>query len=277
MTNPLGRLGRNLGQRLRLLRIALTRRYLYNDLTAMVKEHGFELREVRANTHPLRFAAPLLGGTAALPDFAGTLGPADKFALADTFAWNSEPTVSEFLGELVLRLGLRTVVELGCFVGWTSAHLALALQAGGPGGRLVCVDANARFLAAARSNLAQRGLADGVEFVHGYSLDDAVLASLPARADLVFIDTSHTYEPTRREIAAYTPRLSERGMIALHDSLQAHGVRRALLEQWDRFETLTFATEDGNGLTVLRPRPVNGGDRWHETASATARTDGKTS
>jgi predicted O-methyltransferase YrrM len=253
MINPLRRLSQNLGPRLRLLRIALTRRYLYHDLTAMVKAHGYEMLEVRANTHPLRFAAPLLGGPP-LPDFAGTLGPAGKFTLADAFAWNSEPSVSEFLGELVIRMGLRTVVELGCFVGWTSAHFALALRAGGPGGRLVCVDANPRFLGAARENLTRRGLADGAEFIQGFSLDEAVLAALPARIDLVFIDTSHVYEPTMREIATYAPRLSERGVLVLHDSIGQHGVRQALFEVWDQFETLTFATEFGNGLTVLRPR-----------------------
>jgi predicted O-methyltransferase YrrM len=245
-------LASNLGPRLRLLRTAFTRRFIWPDLTAMVKAHGFELREIRANVHPLRFAAPLFGAVGPGPDYARTLGPAEKFQLAGSHAWNSEPSVSEFLGDLAFLQRARVVVELGCYVGWTSAHLALGLKASG--GRLWCLDYDARFLAAAQNNLMERGLADQANFIKGMSLDPQVLAALPAKIDLLFIDTSHEYEDTIREIAAYEPRLAPGGMIALHDSLSQNGVRRAVLDVWDRFETLTFATEFGNGVTVLKPR-----------------------
>lgn len=249
-------LASNLLPRLRLLRTALARRFIWRDLTAMVQAHGFEQRDIRANVHPLRFAAALLGGPAAPPpDFARALGRGADFALAGTYAWNSEPSVSEFLGELAFRSRARAVVELGCYVGWTSAHLALGLQAAGAGGRLWCVDFDERFLGAARDNLARRGLAAGVTFHRGLSLDAATLAALPPAIDLLFIDTSHEYEDTLREIAAYTPRLAPGGFIVLHDSISQNGVRRAVLDVWERFDTLTFATEAGNGVTVLRPRP----------------------
>lgn len=241
----------NLRPRLRLLRTAFTRRYIWTDLTAMVKAHGYELREIRANVHPLEFAASLPAPDQPAPDFS-VLGPAQSFALADTFAWNSEPSVSAFLGELAFRMRPAVVVELGCFVGWTSAHLALGLRASGGNGRLWCLDSDRRFLDAARANLSRYSLSADTRFVEGMSLDEHVLSALPASIDLLFIDTSHAYEPTLAELAAYGPRMSPGGLIVLHDSISQDGVRRALHEQWDRFATLTFATEFGNGVTVLR-------------------------
>ena len=243
----------NLLDRFRLLRTAFTRRYIWTDLTAMVKAHGYELREIRANVHPLHFAALLPARHTPSPDFT-VLGPSQAFALAETYAWNSEPSVSAFLGELAFRLSAPVVVELGCFVGWTSAHFALGLRAAGHGGQLWCVDYDRRFLDAARSNLTRHSLAEPVQFLEGLSLDPHILAALPPLIDLLFIDTSHAYEPTLAELAAYAPRLSPGGLIVLHDSISQDGVRRALHEQWHRFDTLTFATEFGNGLTVLRAR-----------------------
>jgi predicted O-methyltransferase YrrM len=244
----------NLQQRLRLLQIACTRRYIWTDLTAMVMAHGFELRDVRANLHPLRFARNIPGLTSqsAVPVFAERLGKAAAFELADSFAWNSEPSVSEFLGELVFRRRARTIVELGCFVGWTSAHLALGMQVSGADGRLWCIDTDERFLSAARRNLERRQLASNVTFVCGRSLDASVLSALPTSIDLVFIDTSHEYQDTLEEISAYAARLASGGCIALHDTISQDGCRRALRDCWSDFATLTFATEFGNGLTVLQ-------------------------
>jgi len=244
----------NLGQRLRLLRTTLTRRFIWHDLTAMVKSHGYELREIRANTHPFRFARQFVGHGDATPppDFAQRIGSPNQFELASSHAWNSEPSVSEFLGELAFYQRANNVVELGCYVGWTSAHIALGLQAAGNGGQLWCLDYDARFLDAARSNLTRLGLNGSVKFVKGLSLESATLAALPKTIDLLFIDTSHEYRDTLNEIAAYLPKLAPGGLIVLHDSISQDGVRRAVFDRWPDFETLTFATEFGNGLTVMR-------------------------
>jgi predicted O-methyltransferase YrrM len=252
MPQLFNRFANNLGPRLRLIRTALTRRYVWTDLIDMVKANGFELREIRANVQPFAFAAPMMTGIVPPPDFRRQLGSADGFALSGMPEWNSEPSVSEFLGELAFRLRPRTIVEIGCFVGWTSAHFALGLRAAGTSGRLWCVDSDPRFLAAARDNLSRHGVGSNVEFVNGFSLDPAVLNTLPGEIDLLFIDASHDYDETKRELAVYVPRLSPGGMVALHDSVSWNGVRRAVLDVWDQFETLTFATEFGNGVTVFK-------------------------
>jgi len=241
----------NIANRLRVLRTILTRRRIWPDLAAMIQINHFEIRQIRANKTPLEFAAALSGTQTPALDFAAILGPVNSFERLDTPKWASESGVSEFLGELVFRLRARAVVELGCFIGWTSAHLALGLREAGVNGKLWCVDGEARFLDIARANLNRLGLDQQVEFLCGHSTDDALLANLPTAIDVVFIDTGHDYQSTQREIATYAQRLKPGGYMVLHDSISHPGVRRAIEEVWDRFHSLTFATERSDGVTVL--------------------------
>jgi cephalosporin hydroxylase len=53
-------------------------------------------------------------------------------------------------------------------------------------------------------------------FLCGNDLDEEILAGLPARADVVFIDTAHTYDQTLAELRAYAPRA--RRLVLLHDT-----------------------------------------------------------
>jgi predicted O-methyltransferase YrrM len=213
------------------------------------KDH--RITDIRANANPLTFVEALVGNKIPIPNFAETLGMTNNFERLGTPKWSSESSVSEFLGELVFRLHARTVVELGCFIGWTSAHLALGLREAGMKGKLWCVDSEARFLEDARANLARLELDQLVTFLCGQSTDEALLANLPSVIDVVFIDTGHSYETTRKEIVTYAQRLNPGGCIILHDSIGFPGVRRAVAEVWDQFHSLTFATERSNGVTVL--------------------------
>jgi len=247
----------NIKPRLQLLRAALCRRFIYPDVLAIAREYGVEYGDIRADTEPIGFARSLAAGAAAPPpDFAALIEPAGRFTPEGAPSrFNSEPSVGRFLGQLVFFSRARTVVELGSFVGWASAHMALALRAAGLGGRLYCVDYMQEYLDLTMANLKRHGLGDLVTPVRGLSLEPAVLAALPAAAiDVIFLDTSHSYPATRDEILAYSPRLSPGGFLVLHDSVNASGVRRSILETSGRFSALTFATEEGNGVTVLRPR-----------------------
>jgi predicted O-methyltransferase YrrM len=165
-------------------------------------------------------------------------------------SFNSEPSVVRFLGQLVYYKRARTIIELGCFVGWATAHMALALQAR-DGGRIHCVDPSQEYLDVMKTNLRRHGLHALVAPVRGFSLDQAVLAELPLMADVIFLDTCHAYPVTRDEILTYAPRLAPGGCFVLHDSISAPGVRRSLQEIASRFRVHTFATEQSNGVTVL--------------------------
>jgi predicted O-methyltransferase YrrM len=112
------------------------------------------------------------------------------------------------------------------------------------------VDPSHKYLDTMLSNLQRHGLEGFVKPVQGFSEDKEVLAALPEQADIIFIDTGHNYPQTLREVGLYAPRLAPRGLIVLHDSMSAPGVRKSLLEV-KGFRKMTFGTERSNGVTVL--------------------------
>jgi predicted O-methyltransferase YrrM len=246
----------NVAPRLRLLHTALFRRFIYPDVVKVAEEYGLSYRDIPANIEPFVFVRSLLmGNTAPPPDFAALIGPpADFTPPGAPFIFNSEPSVGRFLGQLTYYLKAQSVVELGCFVGWSSAHVALSLKACNHGGRIFCVDHMQGYLDVAMANLERHGLGGLAKPICGRSLDADVMAALPEKSDIVFIDTSHAYPATRDEILAYAPRLAPAGCLVLHDSINASGVRRSVQEVADRFNVMTFATEQSNGVTVLQPR-----------------------
>lgn len=52
--------------------------------------------------------------------------------------------------------------------------------------------------------------------------DLEVVDRLPDRVDIVFIDTSHTYEQTKAELELYVGKIKSGGMIVLHDTELEH-------------------------------------------------------
>ncbi len=244
----------NLSTRLRLLRIALTKRFVYGDLAAIMRDHGMSITDVCGDTEPFSLLAKLSPDRQPLLEFpAFDPAPFNRTDAAYTDGWSSEPSVSQFLGRLVHAKRARTVIELGCFTGWSTVHMAHALRQTGSG-HIHYLDYDQRFLDQTAGNLRRLGLADLATPLQGMSTSPEVLRRLPAEADVVFIDTSHEYQPTLEEIALYRARLAPGGCLVLHDSLSAPGVRRAVRESLDRFHVHTFATERSNGLTVLLPR-----------------------
>ncbi|HVW19736.1 MAG TPA: class I SAM-dependent methyltransferase [Opitutaceae bacterium] len=246
-------LSSNLLPRLRLLRIALTRRFIYPEITEMAAAYGLDYTDVPGDLQPFALVRAIEGGLP--PVDLGKIEPVEAFTPSDAPAqFNSEPSVARFLGELAFRRRARTVIELGCFVGWTTAHLAMGIQAHG-GGRVVALDPCQQYLDTMMANLRRNGGLDSlVTPVRGMSLDPGALAALPPQADLIFLDTSHAYPATRDEILAYAGRLTPGGCFVLHDSVNASGVRRSIAEVAGRFRVHTFATERSNGVTVLLPR-----------------------
>ena len=91
-------------------------------------------------------------------------------------------------------------------------------------------------LARARSNLEELGLDDKVTLLQG--LGEEYLDGTDASFDLIYIDTSHDYETTRRSIAAAVPRVAVGGMIGGDDFSDegAWGVARAVRGCFEQFE-----------------------------------------
>lgn len=246
----------NLGIRGRLLRTALTKRFVYNDIIELAVAYGhLPITDVEANHEPIAFLRKMSGeNPTLLPDFSEIAPSRIRSHASAPSTWSSEKNAAEFVGRFAAILRARTVCEIGCFIGYTTVHIATALRAAGTGARLYYVDLDPRHLATATANLKQFGLDSFGTAVLGGSCDTDTLSRMPTLIDLVFIDTTHSYNDTVAEIAAYGPRLSPQGCLVLHDSIRYPGVRQAISEVRDRFDVFTFATELGNGISVLTHR-----------------------
>jgi predicted O-methyltransferase YrrM len=138
-------------------------------------------------------------------------------------------------------------VEVGCWLGRSTAFLAAALAAAGKPFRLDCVDtfrgspgeeAHASVVAAAggsireqfEANLSAAGLLGLINVVE---CDSAEAASRYAEGslDFVFLDAAHDHDSVRRDILAWRPRVRPGGVLAGDDySSDWPGVVRAVNE-----------------------------------------------
>jgi predicted O-methyltransferase YrrM len=108
---------------------------------------------------------------------------------------------------LVEALDARHVIELGTRSGVSTIAWLYALAA--TNGRLTSVDIDPR---------PDIGDWPHWGFVQGDDLDPAVVSALDP-ADIVFIDTSHVYEHTARELRVYRHLLKPGGLIVCHDTM----------------------------------------------------------
>ena len=87
-------------------------------------------------------------------------------------------------------------------------------------------------------------------FIVGDDVDPAVRAQLPETADLMFIDTSHTYEQTVAELGIVLDYQPAR--VVMHDVNQPQ-VRKAVDEFCARTGWRIVGYEEPYGLTTLEP------------------------
>ena len=166
--------------------------------------------------------------------------------------WTAEPEVSLFIGRLIFGMNATVAVEIGTFMGATSAYIARAFSCMTPNSRkLYSVDISDEFVRVAEQHLRALGLTNYVHLITGKSLDETTLEAIP-EADVIFIDSSHDYATTCAEIDVYSKKLRNLGILVLHDSIQWPGVRNALAHYSQQFQVFSFATSRGNGLSVLR-------------------------
>lgn len=107
---------------------------------------------------------------------------------------------------LVRGLNAQHVIELGTRTGVSTIAWLYALEK--TGGRLTSVDLDTR---------PQIGDYEHWSFIQGDDCDPLVLEQLEP-ADIVFIDSSHHYGHTLRELAIYRWLVKPGGVICLHDT-----------------------------------------------------------
>ena len=160
---------------------------------------------------------------------------------------------------LVDVLRPRTVVELGVWTGFSFLTFCDAVAVSGLDTRCIGIDtwegdAHAGVLSpdvaeivAARADR----YGDRAELVRT-SFDAAAPRFSPGSIDLLHVDGLHTYEAVRHDVDTWLGRLSERGVLVLHDSAvtdRDFGVGRVVDEL--RMEHPVFTFAHGHGLAVV--------------------------
>jgi predicted O-methyltransferase YrrM len=100
----------------------------------------------------------------------------------------SAPEQGQLMGLLVELMGARRVLEIGCFTGYGTLAMALALP---PGGRILTLDVNPDWVELGRRAWREAGVEDRIEVRFGLaeaSLDQLIEAGGAASFDLAFID-----------------------------------------------------------------------------------------
>lgn len=225
-----------------------------DDFTKEISDIGWQYAGVLADSGPFDLMAKLdarqfpVYDHLLARDFVGGDRALDS-------GWSSEPEVARLVANLAFALNAETVLETGCFVGFTTSHLATALSQRGGNRSIYVIDGEQRFLEMTASNLRQLGLVQPtVHLVCGRTQDAGVMAQVPSLIDFIFFDSDHSYNGVKREFEIYLPRLAKNGLAAVHDSILWPGVRRAVSELRDRFHVMTLGTSRGCGISVLRRR-----------------------
>ena len=135
--------------------------------------------------------------------------PTETTSLAERYrraceTWSDISEHLPLLAELAAKADV--VVELGVRTGVSTVAWLYGLR---EHGRLFSVDI------ASRPDLPDD---PRWTFIRGDDTDPDTIAQLPARADVVFIDTSHEYRHTVRELELYRWMVRPGGVIVCHDT-----------------------------------------------------------
>jgi predicted O-methyltransferase YrrM len=140
-------------------------------------------------------------------------------------------------------------VELGVCGGGGSLHLAL----GNPDGKVVGVDI-AMPPAPQMETIGAMVNRDKFYIHIGDSAGSAPeVYKWYGQVDILFVDTTHTYEQTTRELVAWQPYLSERAVVCFDDLFRPEmaGYWESLPEPKVRLDKLHDGAEKGGGFGVI--------------------------
>lgn len=161
--------------------------------------------------------------------------------------WSSD--ISEHLPTLyalVVACQAKNVIELGVGGGNSTVAFLAALER--TGGKLWSVDIEAKIINDMRKLLGDVYWATVV----GDDLNSDVISWLPHGVDIVFIDTTHEFEHTWRELGVYSMLVRRGGYILMHDTVTDVGVKRAVADWLETHKDFSYYNfEHCNGLGVM--------------------------
>lgn len=148
-----------------------------------------------------------------------------------------------FIHGLVMGSGIRGVVQLGHFMGYSTLLLGFMMRRMGFERSVFSIDIDKKASDYTQSWIQKADLGPYVKvFVSDSAAPSAVAGArsyLGSRPSMVFVDSSHGYQHTLRELDVWYPELRPGGLMLLHDASQfaaqfdpshSGGVRRALAE-----------------------------------------------
>lgn len=149
------------------------------------------------------------------PDpIATQLAESTRSAFGDAAMMNVEQDQGRFLEFLVALTGARTVVEIGTFTGMSALFLARGLP---PGGRLICLEREERFVEIGREFWRRAGVEDRIEVRIGPAAETLAALSPDVGIDLAFIDADKGGYAEYLELVL--ARLSPTGFVAVDNVL----------------------------------------------------------
>lgn len=171
------------------------------------------------------------------------------------------PVEGRFLELLVFASGARRVLEIGTFSGYSALSMAAGLPADG---RIVTCEIDREVAEVARRHIEASPYGDRIEQRVGPALE--ILEELDGPFDLVFVDADK--EAYGAYVEATLPKLSERGLIAIDNTLWSGRVvrgedaderTRALMELNDRLRSdprlVCVLLTVRDGITLVRRAP----------------------
>lgn len=165
-----------------------------------------------------------------------------KPALAHCFSITSHLTCRERieLFELARRPGIRTIVEIGSYLGASAVAFGAGLHsAANASARVYCVDTwnNDAMTEGQRETMGEflantAHYRDRIVPVRGWSTAVARdIGRQIEQVDILFIDGDHSYEGCLADWDAYKHLLAPRATVVFHDIGWAEGVQRVVREQ----------------------------------------------
>jgi predicted O-methyltransferase YrrM len=141
---------------------------------------------------------------------------------ADSIGEINVPAMSVIQG-FVSGNGLRRIVQLGTYYGYSSLLIGFWLRHMDQGGKLISIDIDPAACNFTLEWLERAGLNDHVALMLADSASeqaqvDSVSTFGGRQPELIILDSSHQYEHTVRELDLWVPRMDPQSLMLLHDT-----------------------------------------------------------
>jgi predicted O-methyltransferase YrrM len=131
------------------------------------------------------------------------------------------PMMSMLQG-LIMGSAIDSIVECGHFAGYSTLLIGFMLRKMGKQHGLFTIDINETISKYTQGWIDKAGLHDYVLVVEGDSMDpkmpDLARKALSSEIKLVFIDSSHEYANTLKELDLWYEAIASQGLVILHDT-----------------------------------------------------------